>query len=266
MEQAKDFFDESKDLYELLNAEGVACLSTTTLFKNWTIEDVIGHLYLFNVGAVETLKGGDHYENFYKPINDQLIKGKSLVQAQVPWLDGVTGQQLIDDWWKSVEDVFDGYRDADPKKRVKWAGPEMSARSKITARHMETWAHGQEVFDALGKDREEKDRIKNIVHMGVIAYGWTFVNRKLAIPEPTPYLILNSPSGEVWQWNDKESSSKIEGTAVEFAQVVTQVRNFADTKLSITGEPAIEWMKYAQCFAGPPEDPPAKGTRYKVAN
>ena len=57
MEQAKDFFDESKDLYELLNAEGVACLSTTTLFKNWTIEDVIGHLYLFNVGAVETLKG-----------------------------------------------------------------------------------------------------------------------------------------------------------------------------------------------------------------
>ena len=57
----------------------------------------------------------------------------------------------------------------------------MSARSKITARHMETWAHGQEVFDALGKDREEKDRIKNIVHMGVIAYGWTFVNRKLEI-------------------------------------------------------------------------------------
>ena len=57
MEQAKDFFDESKDLYELLNAEGAACLSTRTLFKNWTIEDVIGHLYLFNVGAVETLKG-----------------------------------------------------------------------------------------------------------------------------------------------------------------------------------------------------------------
>ena len=41
-------------------------------------------------------------------------------------------------------------------------------------------------------------------------------------------------------------------------------RNFADTNLSITGKPAEEWMKYAQCFAGPPEDPPAKGTRYKI--
>ena len=30
MEQAKDFFDESKDLHELLNAEGAACLSTRT--------------------------------------------------------------------------------------------------------------------------------------------------------------------------------------------------------------------------------------------
>ena len=41
MVQAKDFFDESKDLHELLNAEGVGCLSTATLFKNWTIE---GHV------------------------------------------------------------------------------------------------------------------------------------------------------------------------------------------------------------------------------
>ena len=109
-----------------------------------------------------------------------------------------------------------------------------------------------------------KDRIKNIVHMGVIAYGWTFVNRKLDVPEPTPYVVLDAPSGQVWEWNDKDSSSKIEGAAVEFAQVVTQVRNFADTQLSIAGKPAEEWMKYAQCFAGPPEDPPAKGTRYKA--
>ena len=264
MDQAKDFFDESKDLYDLLNAVGVDCLSTPTLFKNWTIEDVIGHLYLFNYGAVETLKSGDHFDNFWKPINDQVLGGKTLVEAQVPWLNGVTGKQLVDDWWSSVEDVFSAYKNADPKKRVKWGGPEMSARSKITARHMETWAHGQEVFDSLGHDRKEKDRIKNIVHMGVIAYGWTFVNRKLEIPEPTPYVVLNAPSGQVWEWNDKESSSKIEGSAVEFAQVVTQVRNFADTKLSITGKPAEEWMKYAQCFAGPPEDPPAKGTRYKT--
>ena len=71
-------------------------------------------------------------KTFTNQLSDQLIKGKSLVQAQVPWLDGVTGQRLIDDWWKSVEDVFDGYRDADPKKRVKWAGPETVSYTHLT--------------------------------------------------------------------------------------------------------------------------------------
>ena len=44
----------------------------------------------------------------------------------------------------------------------------MSARSAISARQMETWAHGQEVFDVLGADREEHDRIRNIVVLGLI--------------------------------------------------------------------------------------------------
>jgi len=34
--------------------------------------------------------------------------------------------------------------------RVKWIGVDMSARSCLTARLMETWAHGQEIYDILG--------------------------------------------------------------------------------------------------------------------
>ena len=39
-------------------------------------------------------------------------------------------------------------------------GPDMSARSSISARHMETWAHAQELYDTLGVDRINEDRIK----------------------------------------------------------------------------------------------------------
>lgn len=41
----------------------------------------------------------------------------------------------------------------------------MSARSCITARQMETWAHGQEIFDALGVVRRDGDRIRNVAHL-----------------------------------------------------------------------------------------------------
>jgi hypothetical protein len=45
--------------------------------------------------------------------------------------------------------------------------------------------------------------------------------------------------------------------------VVTQTRNLADTDLAVTGGIALQWLERAQCFAGPPEQPPAPGTRFK---
>ena len=68
----------------------------------------------------------------------------------------------------------------------------------------------------------------------------------------------------MWTWNGDEESNRISGSAVEFAQVVTQVRNIADTSLAVTGPVATEWMGMAQCFAGGPETPPAPGTRHKA--
>ena len=76
---------------------------------------------------------------------------------------------------------------ADPKARLKWPGPDMSARSSITARLMETWAHGQEVYDHLGVVRQNADRIQNIVVLGVNTFGWTYATRKQTPPGPMPH-------------------------------------------------------------------------------
>jgi uncharacterized protein (TIGR03084 family) len=59
---------------------------------------------------------------------------------------------------------------ADPFARVPWVGPDMSVRSAITARLMETWAHGQAAYDLLGVVRRNTDRIRNIAVLGVNTY------------------------------------------------------------------------------------------------
>ena len=130
-----------------------------------------------------------------------------------------------------------------------------------TARYMETWAHGQEVYDLVGASRTHTDRIKNITTIGIKTFGWTFVNRKLEIPGPPPYVRLVAPSGEVWEWNDPNETEYVRGDAVEFCHVVTQGRNVADTKLEVGGPVATQWMSIAQCFAGGPVDPPKPGSR-----
>ena len=113
------------------------------------------------------------------------------------------------------------------------------------------------------KSETDTDRIKNVVVIGLNTFGWTFKNRKLAVPTGIPYLRLSAPSGEIWEWNPPSEENCIEGSSVEFCQVVTQVRNIADTTLRVVGETATAWMSIAQCFAGPPQDPPEPGTRFR---
>jgi uncharacterized protein (TIGR03084 family) len=148
---------------------------------------------------------------------------------------------------------------------VKWVGPDMSVLSSITARLMETWAHSQAIYDLLGKERSDTDRIKNVAVIGINTFGWTFANRGLPVSADRPYVRLAAPSGATWEWGPPSESNFIEGSAVEFCQVVTQVRNIADTKLRVIGETATSWMAIAQCFAGPPENPPPPGTRFRRA-
>ena len=87
---------------------------------------------------------------------------------------------------------------------------------------------------------------------------------KLPVPEDVPYVKLTLPSGEVLEFNEPNPDNMVEGTATEFCQVVTQVRNIADTSIKTTGDVATKWMAIAQCFAGQAETPPAPGTRRRV--
>tara|TARA_B100001057_G_scaffold209258_1_gene209959 strand:+ start:214 stop:1008 length:795 start_codon:yes stop_codon:yes gene_type:complete len=264
MQQAHDFLEEAATLAGLLEKQPEQVFDKVTLFKSWTINDVIGHLYMFDVAALKTLESARAFETFFAPIKASLREGKSLLETQFPYLGDIRGRALFDTWLANTEVLGQAYALADPKQRVSWAGPEMSALSSITARQMETWAHGHEVFDALGEQRKEGDSIKNICHLGVSTFAWTFLNRRMDIPEPIPYVELTAPSGQIWTWNEPKSYASIRGSAVEFAQVVTQVRSFDDTMLQAIGLSAQAWMSMAQCFAGKPERPPQKGSRYRV--
>ena len=79
-----------------------------------------------------------------------LIAGVVVLIGMLPWTPWLLGG-LLQAWREQFRQVTDHFQKADPKQRVKWAGPDMSARSSITARLMETWAHGQAVYDLLGR-------------------------------------------------------------------------------------------------------------------
>ncbi len=259
---AIDFKEENDAISQLLAPLKDEDFERTTQFKEWTLNDILAHLHYFNYAADLSLTD----ESAFLELVNELLESRKQGEALLPFTDRklnrVKGRALLKLWRDYYPDMSKRFEGEDPKKRLKWVGPSMSVRSSITARLMETWSHAQAIYDLLGVERKEHDRLKNIVVIGINTFGWTFTNRGEEVPEDKPYLRLTAPSGEIWEWHPSSESHFIEGTAVDFCRVVTQTRHVADTDLKVVGGPAIRWMAIAQCFAGQPNDPPAPGSRH----
>jgi uncharacterized protein (TIGR03084 family) len=257
-----DFRTEGAELYTLLRDMDTGYWTQHSSFKNWTLWDVVAHLHLSDHMALTSVSSAVDF----RALMQAMRASTSMRGYATEWLRGnnehpPTGPELLERWHNLLGELCNRLASADPNERFEWAGPGMKARMFATARQMETWAHGWEVYDLMGVTRTHSDRIKNIATIGVRTYGWTFSNRKLPVPDDIPHVALTAPSGAIWTWNDPDTEHYVTGDAVEFCQVVTQTRNIADTQLDVRGDNAIAWMNIAQCFAGPPEDPPAPGTR-----
>jgi uncharacterized protein (TIGR03084 family) len=261
LQQATDLRDECDALYDFVATLDGDVWQRATPFKGWTVWDVIAHLHYFNWAALQSLISDEAFLSSAVVLGEAFEHGLDLPTFTREHLGPLPPAELLEQWRSCFVEMCERMGDADPERRLKWYGPDMGVRMFATARQMETWAHGQDVYDLLRVEREHADRLKNVVVLGIKTFGWTFANRGLEVPATVPYVRLRAPSGALWEWGEPSPEEYVEGTAVDFCRVVTQNRNVADTGLSVTGATAKRWMAIAQCFAGGPAEPPAPGER-----
>jgi uncharacterized protein (TIGR03084 family) len=213
----------------------------------WAVRDQISHLWFFDGTAVQAATDPDAFVASTQAI---------LSAGHDPSVDHgreVSPVVLLDDWRSRRAHLVDVLAALDPNARIVWYGPAMGARSFATARLMETWAHGQDIVDAVGAQREPTDRLRHVAHIGVRARPYSYATRNLAVAEGDVYVSLYPPGGgEPWTWGDSRSPDQVTGPALDFCLVVTQRRHPSDTQLTVAGPLAQEWMNIAQAFAGPP--------------
>src|SRR5262249_12931002 len=136
--------------------------------EGWAVRDQISHLGFYDRTAVEA---ATHPPAFSRTPAELLRAGADLsVQPGRPM-----DPPALLWWWRSGRvALLRVLRGLDPKERVAWYGSAMSARSFATARLMETWAHGEDVADALGVERVPTDRLRHVAHLGVRTRAFTF--------------------------------------------------------------------------------------------
>ena len=261
----KHLREEGEALFAFVEQQGPALAEVVTQFKAWTGRDVIAHLHHSDLMALAATEEGPAFQKVLNDVMTAIGSGKSLIEHTRAEFESVSYDELVRRWQADFRRMCDVFEATDPDRRLPWFGPPMKVRMFTTARQMETWAHGLALYDAKGLERAEADRVQDIVFIGVRTFSFCFGNRGLPVPDLMPHLELTAPSGETWTYGEASNPNVIKGSAVEFAKVVTQTRNIADTSLEVRGPDAEQWMAIAQCFAGPPEEPPAPGTRFRAA-
>jgi uncharacterized protein (TIGR03084 family) len=238
-----DLAAEHADLDALLVDEAA---ERPTPAEGWTIADCLAHLWHFDGRAMLAVTEPDRF-------TAELAKEAELVPESHRRAHEMGGAALHAAWRERAAQMVDAFRDADPSARVPWYGPPMSLKSFVTARLMETWAHGQDIVDALGIDRPGTERLRHVAFIGVRARPFCYVNRGRDVPDGDVRVELTAPDGELWTFGES-TTDVVRGSALDFCLVVTQRRHRDDTGLVIDGPLAQDWMAIAQAFAGPPTD------------
>lgn len=232
--------------------DGVDDWEQPTPAAGWTIADCVAHLWHFDWRATVAVTQPDLFTS-------ELAEEMELVPESHREAHAM-GSALRTAWSERARAMIESFRSADPSARVPWYGPPMSLKSFVTARLMETWAHGQDVVDALGIDRSGTDRLRHVAFIGVRARPFSYVNRGLDVPDGDVRVELAAPNGESWTFGESGTDT-VRGSALDFCLAVTQRRHRDDTDLVIEGPLAEDWMKIAQAFAGPPTDGRARRAR-----
>lgn len=251
----RDLDAEQQVLDDIVAVLDDAGWALPTPSPGWTVADQIGHLTYFDRAAATAItdppafaaSGQALYAAALDPGPDEFTLGafRRLAPAGqlAAWREG---RALLR---AATATLADG-------DRVAWYGPPMGAKSFVTARLMEAWAHGTDVAEAVGAVRQPTDRLRHVAQLGVVTRGWSYAVRGEEVPPGTVRVTLVGPSGDTWTWGPDDADDTVSGTAEDFCLVVTQRRHLDDTRL-VTGELGRHWLLRAQAYAGPPSDGPA---------
>lgn len=223
---------------------------------DWTIKDQVTHLAFFDDATVLAMSDPAGFRDQA----DALINGGMDFPDRIAQQYRCLAPHTVLAWFiDSRAELLDTLSGREPKYRLPWFGPDMSVASSATARLMETWAHGHDVYDCLGVDHPTSIGLRSIAHLGVSTFAFTHTLHGLDIPGEPVRVELSSPFGETWTWGPEEADNQVTGAAVDFVLVVTQRRHWTDTGLHVQGPIATGWLDIAQAYAGAPSrrTPPA---------
>ncbi|ACU53968.1 conserved hypothetical protein [Acidimicrobium ferrooxidans DSM 10331] len=249
-----DLQAEHRTLRATLHDAGWEVWELPTRAAPWRIREQVAHLTFFDEVAMWSIDHPERLDTLRAAFDASIDPSE---RADVVWARELAPQTLWERWCRANDTLVTRLArlvDEDPGRRLDWIGPSMGLASFVSARLMETWAHGVDVVNALGHDVADtvSDRLRHVCFLGWAARRFALATHGITDLDDPLRLEAIGPSGELWAWGPEDAPNRVRGSALEIALVVTQRRHVSRTSVEATGALARRWLEVAQAFAGPP--------------
>ncbi len=251
-----DLAAEGDSLDSLVSEPGVD-LTLPTPAPGWTIAHQLGHLRWTDELAILACRDPARFAAATSSIGTPAAL-TAAVDAGADAGASTPAAALLAQWRDARAGVLRALADVPSGGRVTWLGRPMGAGTLASARIMETWAHGEDIADALGARRIATDRIRHVADLGVRTRDHSFRTHRLPVPDAPFRVELTAPSSATWTWGPEDALQRVTGPALDFAYLVTRRRHPDDLAVRADGELAEKWLTIAQAFAGSPGVGPAR--------
>ncbi len=223
--------------------------ATPTPAEGWTVAHQIAHLAWTDEAA---RMAAEEPDEFKVELQKAVENPSGFVDQGAAQTAALPPVELLAYWRETRAELVTALRAVPAGEKVAWFGPPMSATSMATARLMETWAHGQDIVDALGIKREPTARLRNVAHIAVRTRDFSYLLNDRKPPAEPFHVELTGPGGELWTWGPEDAEQKVTGPALDFCFLATQRRHRDDLDVRAVGADAEEWLGIIQAFAGMP--------------
>jgi uncharacterized protein (TIGR03084 family) len=160
--------------------------------------------------------------------------------------------EVLHSRWRTERDAaIKALAAAPPDRPVPWLIRRLPPAVLACAGIMETFAHGQDIADALGITRTRTDRLWHLAWFATLTWDFGYHARGIGTPEVRFRYELTAPSGAAWEFGPATSEQRITGPAEDFCLLVTRRRHRDDLAVTATGDVAERWLDIAQAYRGP---------------
>ncbi len=244
-----DLTAEAAEVDRLLDGLSDEDWAAPTPAPGWTVADQVAHLaFIFRLAGT----AASDAETFTAMTAEvSAANFEAVVNGALEEFRDDPPEVLRGRWRAERDAAVKALAAAPPDRPLPWLVRPLPPAVLASAGIMETFAHGQDIADALGVTRTRTDRLWHLAWFATLTWDFGYQARGLATPEVRFRYELTAPSGEVWEFGPANAEQRITGPAEDFCLLVTRRRHRDDLAVTATGDTAEGWLDIAQAYRGP---------------